>query len=157
MPVNRDEVIQAQKAWGDGIVAIGTAFTQGRDYVQCAREHIIKLYAYDLGTVLFKPTQASQRQFRHTVEEAESYFVGKNGVCPEDRGFALRPWTRVRFENEGMLFHGDIALCMGNYFFTDTQGQETKVEYTFGYVKTLDGAIKIDLHHSSLPYSPPND
>jgi hypothetical protein len=156
MPINRNEVIQAQKAWGDGIVAIGKAFSEGRDYVQRAREHIGQLYAYDVCTVLFKPTKASQKQFRNTVEEAESYFVGQNGVCPEDGGFALRPWTRVRFENEGMLLRGDIAMSMDNYFFTDTDGEETKVEYTFGYIKTADGAIKIALHHSSLPYSPPD-
>lgn len=157
MSINRDEIIQAQKTWGDGIVAIGSAFTEGRDYVQRARQHINQLYAYDLGNVLFKPTQASQKQFRNTAEEAESYFIGKSGVCPEDQGFALRPWTRVHFENAGMLLLGDVALCMGNYFFTDTQGQETKVEYTFGYVKTADGGVKIILHHSSLPYSPPDD
>ena len=36
---------------------------------------------------------------------------------------------------------------MGEYFFTDLEGNEAKVEYTFGY-KLIDGALKIDLHHS---------
>jgi len=43
---------------------------------------------------------------------------------------------------------------MGNYFFTGTDGDETKVEYSFGYTKDEDGNLKIVLHHSSLPYSP---
>ena len=40
---------------------------------------------------------------------------------------------------------------MGNYFFTDLEGSEAKVEYTFGY-KAIDGDLKIDVHHSSFPY-----
>ena len=45
------------------------------------------------------------------------------------------------------------AIAMGNYFFTDLQGNEAKVEYTFGY-KFIGGQLKIDLHHSSFPYNP---
>ena len=41
---------------------------------------------------------------------------------------------------------------MGNYFFTDLDDNEAKVEYTFGY-KLFNGLVKIDLHHSSFPYS----
>ena len=33
-----------------------------------------------------------------------------------------------------MLIHGSTAQAMGNYFFTDPDGDEVKVEYTFGYV-----------------------
>ncbi|MFO7873177.1 MAG: hypothetical protein R6U62_01695 [Bacteroidales bacterium] len=45
------------------------------------------------------------------------------------------------------------AIAMGHYYFTDYQGNEVKVEYTFGY-KLVGDNLKIDLHHSSLPYSP---
>merc|ERR1711874_847148 len=61
---------------------------------------------------------------------ALSYFVGANTDYPEDKGFALKPWTGVRFENNGVLLEGTTALAQGNYFFTDTDGKETKVEYT---------------------------
>jgi len=64
----------------------------------------------------------------------------------------LQPWTQVRFENTALILEENRALAMGNYFFTDTNGLETKVEYTFGYTKTSDGALKIDVHHSSLPF-----
>ena len=43
---------------------------------------------------------------------------------------------------------------MGNYFFTDLDGNEAKVEFTFGY-KLIDGELKIDLHHSSFPFPNP--
>ncbi len=33
-------------------------------------------YAFDEGTVLFKPTKAAQKPFRSTKAEAISYFVG---------------------------------------------------------------------------------
>ena len=66
-------------------------------------------------------------------------------------GFAINPWTKVRFENSNFILDENRAIAMGNYFFTDTSGEETKVEYTFGY-KLIDGNLKIDLHHSSFPY-----
>ena len=39
---------------------------------------------------------------------------------------------------------------MGNYYFTDLSGAETKVEYTFGY-QLHEGRLHINLHHSSFP------
>ena len=42
---------------------------------------------------------------------------------------------------------------MGNYHFTcAATGDKTKVEYTFGYKKNVDGKLRIFLHHSSVPY-----
>lgn len=152
--MNEDRVLAAQKTWGDGIVAIGAAYTNGADYITPAREHIERLYAYDHGAVLFKPTKCQHRQFRPTLEGALSYFVGSGPAAPgfpEDKGFAIAPYIEVRFVNAGIIIDGNRALAMGNYFFTSPNGAVTKVEYTFGYVE-VDGALKIDLHHSSLPY-----
>lgn len=67
----------------------------------------------------------------------------------------MQPWTNVRFENETIILEENRAFAMGNYFFTDLNGDESKVEYTFGYVKDGEGNLKIDVHHSSLPFSPP--
>ncbi len=146
--ITKKEILAAQRAWGDGIVAIGKA----KDPNKTALEHINKLYAYDLGPVLFKPTKAAQVQFRDTKEEALSYFVG--GGEPEDKGFALAPFTKVRFENHAITIDCDSALAQGNYYFTKADGQEIKVEYSFGYVEDKEGQLKINLHHSSLPYKP---
>ena len=141
------EVEAAQKAWGEGIVKIGKA----RDARKAAIEHIDQFYAFDHGQVLFKPTLASVDQFRGTKKEALSYFIGQD--LAEDKGFALAPYTNVRWENEGIITDGDSAKAMGNYFFTKENGDIVKVEYSFGYVKDEAGNLKINLHHSSLPFS----
>lgn len=153
MEITKDEITAAQEKWGNGIVKIGQAFAEGKDYEAAAKDHISTLYAYEQSTVLFKPTKAAQKQFRGTYSEALSYFVATNEVCPEDKGFALKPWTAVRFENTGFISNGSTALAMGNYFFKDTNGEETKVEYSFGYMKDSEGQLRINLHHSSIPFS----
>lgn len=146
--ITQQEILAAQKAWGDGIVAIGAA----KDHEKAAMEVINKLYGYDIGPVLFKPTKASVVEFRDTKEKALSYFV--TGKVPEDKGFALAPFTKVRFDNKGIAIDCDSALAQGNYYFTKTDGTEIKVDYSFGYVEDQDGQLKINLHHSSLPYKP---
>ena len=152
MPLLDHEIKSAQRAWGDGIVAIGKAWQEGADYRARALELISELYSYHLGTVLFCPTMAANPQFRTTVEGALSYFVGGNAEFSEDQGFALRPWAAVRFENVAVISQVDSALSMGNYFFRDAAGEEAKVEYSFGYIRGPGGQILIRLHHSSLPY-----
>jgi hypothetical protein len=146
-------VLAAQETWGNGIVAIGKAYTDGGDFRAIAAGHVDALYGYDEGTVLFKPTKAAAEQFRLNEDDALSYFVG--GRVGEDHGFALQPWTAVRFENAGMIIDSDSATAMGNYFFTDANtGNEVKVEYTFEYVRGPDGALLIVVHHSAFPYHP---
>jgi len=153
-PITAEEVEAAQIAWGEGIVAIGEVFTAEGDFSARAAEHIATHYAYgEDATILFKPTLAAEDQFRETSEEALSYFVGTEGT--EDGGFAIAPYSAVRWENNGTVISdgGDMAVAMGNYFFTGSDGNETKVEYSFAYEKDEDGALKIVLHHSSLPFS----
>ncbi len=151
--ITAEEIAEAQRIWGNGLVTIGKAYTDKGDYVKAAENHLDTLYAFEAGTVLFKPSRAADTQFRHTREAALSYFVGGNDKYKEDNGFAIQPWTDVRFENTANYIHGDYAVAMGNYFFTQTDGTEVKVEYTFGYIKGSDGKLKINLHHSSLPFS----
>ena len=78
--VSLAEVKDAQRAWGEGIVAIATAHTNGGDYVGLATDHVNTLYAYQMGPVLFKPTLAATDQFRPTFETALSYFVASNNA-----------------------------------------------------------------------------
>merc|ERR1719324_1239672 len=144
----------AQKAWGDGIVKIAKTHTDVGDFVAAAKDHIDTLYAYGLSPVLFKPTLAAEEQFRSTHEGAMSYFVAQNNECPEDKGFAIKGWTAVRFENVDVLTEGSTGMAMGNYFFTDPDGAEVKVEYSFGYMLDADDNVRINLHHSSMPYAP---
>ena len=150
--ISEQAVIDAQKAWGDGIVAIASTHKDGGDFATRASEHIQTLYAYGDDKVMFKPTLAAEDQFRETFDEALSYFIGTEGS--EDSGFAIKGWTNVRWESNGIFTAKDAAMAMGNYFFTGPDGNETKVEYTFGYILDDAGNLKINLHHSSLPYNP---
>lgn len=152
-PILQEELEAAQKAWGEGVVVIGQILNEAGDLQAAAAKHVDTFYAYDQQQVLFKPTKAANAQFRGTRDGAISYFVGGNSTFPEDKGFALQPWVSVRFENAGTILSGEFAVAMGNYFFKTTDGQETKVEYTFGYIRGADGTLKINVHHSSLPFS----
>ena len=67
---------------------------------------------------------------------------------------ALRIITAVRFDNKGTIIDGDSATAMGEYYFTTLEGTVAKVEYTFQYKRGADGALKIVVHHSSIPYAP---
>jgi hypothetical protein len=153
--ISEQEVLEAQRVWGEGIVKIGKVYQSGGDYRKAASEHIDKLYAYDMVNVLFKPTLAAEKQFRTDLEGALSYFVGKNPKYSEDKGFAITPWSNVRWENIGVISSGNMAVAMGNYYFTPASGgDEVKVEYSFGYLKDDKGNLRIVLHDSHIPYSP---
>lgn len=146
-----EDVKKAQEKWGEGIVAISEIYRSNGDYVERARSHIDSLYGYKNGPVLFKPTFAVKEQFRPTFEGALSYFVGENGICIEDKGFAIKGWKKVRFENDSIIIDGNTAMSMGNYYFTDMNDTEVKVEFSFGYILDSSQALKIHLHHSSMP------
>ena len=151
--ITEQEVIQAQEAWGAGIVKIGSLMEDKDKCNEATDAHLDNLYGFDLGTVLFKPTKAADVQFRLDRKSAKSYFIGGDADFAEDHGFAINPWTAVRFENAAIILEDNRALAMGNYFFTDPQGNIAKVEYTFGYKKDANGNLKIDLHHSSIPFA----
>jgi len=152
--ISKNQVLNAQNEWGSGVVKIGSLKGDRMECESFSSKFLDELYAFDTGSVLFKPTKCEFEQFRPTKAEALSYFIaGEERACKEDKGFAINPWTKVRFENSGILLEEKRAIAMGNYFFTDLDGNEAKVEFTFGY-KLVDGNLKIDLHHSSFPYSP---
>lgn len=153
--VGEDKIMAAQQAWGEGIVKIGKAFTDQGDYRAAAEEHIHEFYNYDEGDVLFKPTLAAEKQFRLDFKGALSYFVGGDEDYPEDHGFAIKPWSAVRWENIGTNIIGNMGVAMGNYYFTPAEGgDDVKVEYSFAYTINAAGKLKIVLHGSHLPYSP---
>ena len=160
--VSEAEVLVAQKAWSDAIKHISKTYLDGGDYVAAAAKAAGELYGYGHSDVLFKPTKAAEAQFRPTASDAMSYFVGHKAVengYGEDAGFAInggKGWSNVVFQNHKIHVSGNVAIAMGNYFFTSAaDGSKTKVEYTFGYKKNADGKVRIFLHHSSVPYSVP--
>lgn len=152
--ITKEQVLNAQNKWGEGVVKIGSLKENRSECEEFTNEFLDKRYAFEAGSVLFKPTKCAIEQFRPAKIQALSYFIaGENRACAEDKGFAIQPWIRVRFENSDLILEENRAIAMGNYYFTAVDGSEAKVEYTFGYT-LIDGELKIDLHHSSFPYNP---
>ena len=145
-------VLEVQKKWASSILEISKAYNNGEEYKKLTENLVDNLYALNLTKILFKPTKAKVLQFRKTREEMISYFSGYNKVCIEDKGFAIEKWKKIRFENNEIVNLKKIILAMGNYYFTKIDNSEIKVEYTFGYITDIHGRLRINLHHSSLPY-----
>ena len=145
------EIIKAQELWAQNIIEIGNLYSKNEDYKLKASIFVKEFYAFDLCEVLFKPTLASEKQFRYTFDDALSYFIG--GSIAEDKGFALKPWKKISFSERKTIIFEENALCMGNYFFQSFNDvDEVKVEYTFGYIKDNNEKLLINLHHSSIPF-----
>ena len=144
-------ILKYQNKWANGIVEIGKTKNNFEESVSVTTKFINELYDFENGNVQFKPTKASEKQFRNDFESTLSYFIGNNTDFSEDSGFALNPWVSVEFENDSLNVYDDISIAMGNYFFTDQNGDKTKVEYSFVY-KKVGNSLKIILHHSSLPF-----
>ena len=56
-------------------------------------------------------------------------------------------------QNAGVIITGNSAISMGNVSLTDSKGNVTTVDKTWGYVRDGEGKLRIVLHHSSLPYT----
>ena len=135
--VSEADVLAVQSKWAAAIETISATHKDGGDFVQAAADAAGELYAYGHGDVLFKPTKAAAHQFRPTPEEAMSYFVGGANVADgydEDGGFAInggKGWAKCVYDNHNVVVKNDVAIAMGNYYFTcATTGEEAKVEYT---------------------------
>ena len=149
--IESDEIEAAQESWGKAVVAVGAA-PSWKEAHELAVKLVADHYLVEGGTLLFCPTKAADEQFRGRLKDAVSYFVGRDPDHEEDKGFAREPWTSVRFENAGTMARGDVGIAMGNYFFGRADGSELKVEYSFVYIRDAGGRLKIQLHHSALPY-----
>ncbi|MEB3220248.1 MAG: hypothetical protein VKN72_28995 [Nostocales cyanobacterium 94392] len=154
--ITESEVLAAQKAWGDALVAISTTHdTKGKAAAKALAGKVIDdAYGYQFGPVLFKPTlSVAPQTFRTTRAGALSYFVGDDTNFPTDKGFALNSWRKVEIQNAAVLITGDTATTMGNVMVTDKQGKTTTVDKTWEFIKDDNGKLRIVLHHSSLPYT----
>ena len=153
--ITEDDLLAARTAWGDALVAISKAYEDNG--IEAARDIAGQIldaaYGYNLGPVLFKPTLSGGEQtFRTTRDGALSYFVGHDDTYPQDGGFGIKGWRDVRSETAASFIEGDVGMWMGWIYCIDKDGNTTKVDKTFGYKKDADGALRIVLHHSSLPF-----
>lgn len=158
--ITYDEVNAAQQAWCDALVKIGKIKEEGGDYKAFAEQVLTDAYNYDYGKVFFKPTLTfGDQTFRNDKKGALAYFIGGDKDYPNDKGFALKPWVKVRYdnagtENEGIQIYGTIAITMGNVWLTAKDGSEVKVDKTWVFKKGKDGKLRIIVHKSALPYNP---
>ncbi|HRA60378.1 MAG TPA: hypothetical protein PLG30_12245 [Bacteroidia bacterium] len=159
--ITYDEVNAAQQAWCDALVKIGKLKEEGGDYKTFASEVLSSAYNYDNGKVFFKPTLAyGDQTFRNDKKGALAYFIGGDPDYPNDKGFALTPWVKAWFDNagdknEGVQIYGSIAITMGNVWVTGKDGKEVMVDKTWVFKKGKDGKLRIIVHKSALPFSPP--
>lgn len=157
--ITEADVNAAQQAWCNGLVMISQAHKRGEDYTAVANQVIDDLYDYKEGKVFFKPTLAhGKNTFRPTREGALSYFIGGSKNFPEDKGFALKDWVKVRYDNNaaenGIQIHGDVAITMGNVYLTNAKGDEVMVDKTFVFRRGSDGKLRLCAHKSALPFDP---
>jgi len=159
--ITYDEVNAAQQAWCDALVKIGKLKEEGGDYKSFAEQVLSEAYNYDNGKVFFKPTLAfGDQTFRNDKKGALSYFIGGDPAYPNDKGFALTPWVKARYDNageknEGIQIYGSVAITMGNVWVTGKDGKEIMVDKTWVFKKGKDDKLKIIVHKSALPFSPP--
>ncbi len=158
--ITYEEVNAAQQAWCDALVKIGQLKEDGGDYKTFANQVLTDAYNYDNGKVFFKPTLAyGDQTFRNDKKGALAYFIGGDAAYPNDKGFALKPWVKARYDNageknEGIQIYGSVAITMGNVWVTDKNGNEVMVDKTWVFKKGKDGKLRIIVHKSSLPYAP---
>ena len=158
--ITYDEVNAAQQAWCDALVKIGKLKEDGGDYKGFAEQVLSDAYNYDNGKVFFKPTLAyGEQTFRNEKKGALAYFIGGDPAYPNDKGFALTPWVKARYDNagdknEGIQIYGPVAITMGNVWVTGKDGKEVMVDKTWVFKKGKDGKLKIIVHKSSLPFAP---
>ena len=154
--ISEAEVLAAQKGWCAALVSISEEGKKSQAAAKALAEKVIDAaYAYQLGPVLFNPTLTSGKEtFRLTKDGALSYFVGGDSRYPTDSGFALKNWKKCEIKNAGIVITGNAAMSLGNVMMTDSADKTTTVDKTWGYIKDDKGALRIVLHHSSLPYEP---
>lgn len=158
--ITYDEVNAAQQAWCDALVKIGQLKEEGGDYKAYAEQVLSEAYNYDYGKVFFKPTLAfGEQTFRNDKKGALAYFIGGDPDYPNEKGFALTPWVKARYDNagsgnEGIQIYGTVAITIGNVWVTGKDGKEVMVDKTWVFKKGKDGKLRIIVHKSALPFSP---
>ena len=154
--ITQGEVEAAQQAWGLALIGISAAHADGGvAAARAAAERAIdRLYAYQFGDVLFRPTLAQAPQtFRTRRDGALAYFVGQDADYPDDDGFALNGWTDFEIENSAMFIVGDVAKTTGNVRLFNIAGDVVVVDKSWAFMRAEDGSLRITLHHSSLPFA----
>ena len=156
------DVKAAQDAWCDALTTISATHAEGglAKSKPLAGNVIDAAYGYQFGPVAFKPTWGKgDETFRDTRRGALSYFVGGDPAF-DDPGFAIgtpgaqrSPWVKCEPEIVVIQSFGNTANAMGWVHVEAADGTTSKVDKTFGYVRDDKGALRIVVHHSSVPFA----
>ena len=158
--ITLNEVLEAQKGWCAGLLAINKAYQKGgyNAAKSVAVDVIDGAYAYQFGPVAFKPTYTrGESTFRADRAGAIAYFVGPDPTISrfsKDQGFATyRNWISCEIVDDVVQLFGQTANTMGFIKIVDADGGVARPEKTWTFWKPKDGDnIRIVLHHSSLPF-----
>ena len=155
MTIKETDLTDAIAQWGKELIAISTTYEEEgiEQATSIASEMLDRIYGFEFGPILFKPTLSGGDQtFRTTKQGALSYFVGHDPHYPADTGFGIKFWREVKLETSAIMIEGTVAMWMGWVIFTDKERNMVKVDKSLCFRRTQSGELKIVLHHSSLPY-----
>ena len=155
MSINEHDILNALREWGECLISISKAYEEkGLNAARAIADQTLdRLYGFDLGPVLFKPTlSGGANTFRPTKAGALSYFIGHEPKYPGDSGFGIKFWRKVKSETSTTFIQNDVAMWMGWVSFIDKNNAVLRVDKTFGYTRDKNGNLKIVLHPSSLPF-----
>eukprot|EP00435_Cladocopium_sp_Y103_P069386 s147_g33.t1 len=154
-----------KEIWGSGILRLRQLYEESPKAAKKeAASFVTQMYGHGLKPVIVKPVNSTSKPFRTTKDGVISSLVGGYEEFPEeslektwrchDKGFVVgQYWDKIRFDNAGISVEGPQALAMGHCFFTDpVTGNESALEYTFGYFRDSEGHLRINLHFASAPY-----
>ncbi len=154
--ITKQDIEKAQRSWCQALIDISKAYeTGGQPAAKALADKVIDAaYAFQSGGVLFKPTLSVNPQtVRTTKQGALAYFVGGDPDYPNDKGFALKGWTKCVAEDNAIIILGDTATSLGKVRITNKDGATVTVDKTWQYVKDDQGNLRIVVHHSSLEYT----
>ena len=106
MKIVQHDILKALNDWGESLIAISRAYEDdGLESARAIAEQTLdRLYGFEFGPVLFKPTLSGGPQtFRLTKIGALSYFIGSDPEYPNDNGFGIKFWTVLVKRGQGLL------------------------------------------------------
>ena len=80
-----------------------------------------EIYALTIAMFYLNQRWQKTHNLDQPKEEFISYFLGQNKICIEDKGFAIKNWKSIKFENYKIIEHHNYLLSMGNYFFENQE------------------------------------
>ena len=155
MTIKETDLTDALAQWGRELITISTTYEEKgiEQATSIASEMLDRIYGFEFGPILFKPTLSGGEQtFRTTKRGALSYFVGHDPNYPADTGFGIKFWREVKSETSAIMIEDTVAMWMGWVMFTNKERNMVKVDKSFCFRRSQSGELKIVLHHSSLPY-----